>query len=39
MKEACAENAAIWEAALECFKREFPEVHVPLVLSDGVGEN
>jgi len=29
MKEACAENAAIWEAALECFKREFPEVHVP----------
>jgi hypothetical protein len=29
MKEACSENAAIWEAALECFKREFPEVAVP----------
>ena len=23
MKEACAENAAIWEAALECYKWEF----------------
>lgn len=28
-KEACAENAAIWESALEAFKREFPEVNVP----------
>jgi len=25
MKEACAENAAIWESALEAFKREFPD--------------
>lgn len=29
MKEACGENAAIWEAALECFKRDFPEVMIP----------
>eukprot|EP00804_Cyclotella_cryptica_P000879 CCRYP_001106-RA/>CCRYP_001106-RA protein AED:0.28 eAED:0.28 QI:0/-1/0/1/-1/1/1/0/735 len=29
MKEGCAENAAIWEAALEVFKRDFPEVHIP----------
>lgn len=25
MKEACAENAAIWEGALEAFRREFPD--------------
>mmetsp|Transcript_5594 Transcript_5594/g.10045 ORF Transcript_5594/g.10045 Transcript_5594/m.10045 type:complete len:776 (+) Transcript_5594:139-2466(+) len=25
MKEACAENAAVWESALEAFKREFPD--------------
>lgn len=25
MKEACAENAAIWEGALEAFQREFPD--------------
>lgn len=25
MKEACAENAAIWNGALEHFKREFPD--------------
>eukprot|EP00984_Skeletonema_dohrnii_P017589 scaffold8055_cov115-Skeletonema_dohrnii-CCMP3373.AAC.6 len=28
-KEACAENAAIWESALEAFKREFPDVNIP----------
>lgn len=28
-KEACAENAAIWENALEAFKREFPDVNIP----------
>jgi len=28
-KEACAENAAIWEGALEAFKREFPDVNIP----------
>lgn len=28
-KEACAENAAIWESALEAFKREFPDVKIP----------
>jgi len=41
MKEACAENAAIWEAALDCFKREFPDVQVPNsegVLADGAVE-
>lgn len=25
MKEACAENAAVWDAALEAFRRDFPE--------------
>mmetsp|Transcript_22525 Transcript_22525/g.42646 ORF Transcript_22525/g.42646 Transcript_22525/m.42646 type:complete len:212 (+) Transcript_22525:15-650(+) len=30
MKEACAENAAIWESALEAFKREFPDLTVPM---------
>jgi hypothetical protein len=25
MKESCAENASIWESALETFKREFPD--------------
>lgn len=25
MKESCAENACIWESALETFKREFPD--------------
>jgi len=25
MKEACGENASIWESALEAFRREFPE--------------
>lgn len=25
MKEACAENASIWESALEAFRREFPD--------------
>ena len=30
-KEACAENAAIWESALETFKREFPDVKIPEV--------
>ncbi|KAL9180343.1 hypothetical protein ACHAXT_008313 [Thalassiosira profunda] len=25
MREACAENAAIWESALEAFAREFPD--------------
>lgn len=29
MRDACAENAAIWESALECFRREFPEIRVP----------
>ena len=29
MKDACAENAAIWESALESFKKEFPEICVP----------
>jgi len=29
-KEACAENAAIWESALEAFKREFPDVKIPV---------
>jgi len=28
-KEACAENAAVWESALETFKREFPDVKIP----------
>ena len=28
-KEACAENAAIWEGALEAFKREFPDINIP----------
>mmetsp|Transcript_25828 Transcript_25828/g.42633 ORF Transcript_25828/g.42633 Transcript_25828/m.42633 type:complete len:751 (-) Transcript_25828:800-3052(-) len=28
-KEACAENAAIWENAFETFKREFPDVKIP----------
>jgi hypothetical protein len=43
MKEGCAENAAIWEAALEVFKRDFPEVHIPnrveSTVNDGVGGN
>ncbi|KAL7520559.1 hypothetical protein ACHAWX_005276 [Stephanocyclus meneghinianus] len=43
MKEGCAENAAIWEAALEAFKRDFPEVHVPNrvegTMNDGVSGN
>jgi len=25
MKEACAENASVWESALEAFRREFPD--------------
>ena len=25
MKESCAENACIWESALEAFRREFPD--------------
>jgi hypothetical protein len=25
MKEACAENAAVWDGALEAFRRDFPE--------------
>jgi hypothetical protein len=29
MKEACSENAAIWEAALEAFKRELPDLVIP----------
>jgi hypothetical protein len=28
MKEACAENASIWESALEAFRREFPDYPV-----------
>jgi hypothetical protein len=39
MKEACAENAAIWEAALDCFKREFPDVQVSNGNSSDGGNN
>jgi hypothetical protein len=39
MKEACAENAAIWEAALDCFKREFPDVQVSNGNSSDDGSN
>ena len=28
MKEAHAENASIWESALENFKREWPDVEI-----------
>ena len=28
MKEACTENIAIWETALECFHREFPDMQL-----------
>lgn len=34
-KEACAENAAIWEGALEAFKREFPDC--PEIIGVGGG--
>ncbi|KAL3789457.1 hypothetical protein ACHAWO_002786 [Cyclotella atomus] len=39
MKEAYAENAAIWEAALDCFKREFPDVQVSNHDNISNGEN
>ena len=26
MREGCAENASIWEGALEAFRREFPDM-------------
>ena len=28
MKEACAENASIWESALETFQREWPDCEI-----------
>ena len=40
MKEACAENAAIWESALEAFKKEFPDLSIPNIpLAVGAGAN
>ncbi|KAL7534169.1 hypothetical protein ACHAWF_004738 [Thalassiosira exigua] len=40
MREACAENAAIWEGALEAFRREFPDCPgLDAAVGGGVGAN
>ena len=36
MKEACAENAAVWESALEAFKREFPDCPETMMMDSSV---